>query len=83
MNDEITDQAFMHLNNIKFYDIAEGPEAQAQLQACIDTLHKIINNIITSPSDPKFRKLPANKQAIKTKILAYPNAVEFLKIAGF
>lgn len=73
----------IYLNNIKFYDIAESPEAQTLLRVCIDTLFKVINNVIQFPSEPKYRKLPKKKEGIRTKILAYPNAVEFLKIAGF
>ena len=48
---------------------------------CINTLFKIITNILKSPGEEKFRKL--KKEKIQTKILAYPNAIQFLKIAGF
>jgi hypothetical protein len=43
----------------------------------------VISNILTSPFEPKFRKLPRNAASVKEKILANPGAVNFLKIAGF
>ena len=33
--------------------------------------------------EPKFRKIPKKSQSAQGKILPYPNAVAFLKLAGF
>ena len=33
--------------------------------------------------EPKYRKLPKNKPLAQEKILPFPNAVAFLKLAGF
>ena len=49
----------------------------------VTTLFKIISNILMQPFEPKFRKLPKGSQSVKDKILANPNAMNFLKLAGF
>ena len=36
-----------------------------------------------SPFEPKYRKLPKHSNTVKNKILCNPNAVNFLKLAGF
>jgi len=54
-----------------------------KIKASVNTLFKIINNIINSPLDPKFRKLPKENEAVRNKVLNHNGAVEFLKIAGF
>ena len=33
--------------------------------------------------EPKYRKLPKKSTSVQSKILPYPNAVAFLKLAGF
>ena len=33
--------------------------------------------------EPKFRKLPKKSEAVKSKILALPHSVAFLKVADF
>ena len=47
------------------------------------TLFKVVSNILTSPFEPKYRKLPRNSNSVQEKILAFPNACNFLKVAGF
>lgn len=46
-------------------------------------MFKVISNILSSPFEPKFRKLPRKADSVKEKILANPSAINFLKIAGF
>ena len=46
-------------------------------------MFKVINNIIKSPMEPSYRKIAKSKSVVQQKILAYPNAVAFMQIAGF
>ena len=73
------------LDNLQESDIrCEDPiEKKAKVKAVITTLFKVISNILTSPFEPKFRRLPKNAGSVREKILANPNAINFLKIAGF
>ena len=81
----VTEKAMICLDNLQDSDIqAPTPEEKkAKVKGVIQTLFKVISNIITSPFEPKFRKLPKNAGTVREKILANPNAVNFLKIAGF
>ena len=81
--ESVSDQGLTYLTNIKICDIGDDPDAQAKLQACVNTLYKIISNIIAEPNEIKFRKLSRSNENLRTKVLAYPNAIEFLKLAGF
>mmetsp|Transcript_21952 Transcript_21952/g.29340 ORF Transcript_21952/g.29340 Transcript_21952/m.29340 type:complete len:145 (-) Transcript_21952:739-1173(-) len=63
--------------------ISDPVEKKAKVKAVTTTLFKVISNVLTSPFEPKFRKLPRNSNTVKDKILAYPNACNFLKVAGF
>jgi len=63
--------------------ITDPIEKKARVKAVVSTLFKVVSNILTSPFEPKFRKIPRNANTVKDKILAYPNAVNFLKLAGF
>lgn len=49
----------------------------------VNTLHKVIENLILKPMDVKVRSLPKTNKGVQNKILAHPGAVEFLKCAGF
>ena len=49
----------------------------------VNTLHKVIENLILKPMDNKVRSLPKTNKGVQNKILAHPGAVEFLKNAGF
>lgn len=44
------------------------------MRATVETLHKIITNILTSPMEPKFRKLPKTSKSLQDKILKYNSA---------
>lgn len=74
-----------YLDNIESSDvlITDPAEKKAKLKAVTTTLFKVVSNILTSPFEPKFRKLPRNSNTVREKILAYPNAVNFLKLTGF
>jgi len=40
-------------------------------------------NIITSPLDQKFRRVPKSSKSLQEKVLPYKNAMKFLFVAGF
>ena len=81
----VSEKAMICLDNLQESDIrSEDPiEKKAKVKAVITTLFKVISNILTSPFEPKFRRLPKNAGSVREKILANPNAINFLKIAGF
>ena len=83
IRESMTDQALVCLNNIKFLDIHQGPEAQQKLQACIDTLYKVVTNVIHAPDDPRYKRLSAKSEVLSRHVFPYPNALGFLTIAGF
>ena len=86
---EITtyEKGMIALDNLKTLNIdpefTDPTEARARLRAVITTLVKVIGNILSSPMEPKFRKLPKQAGSVKQKILGYPHAVAFLKVADF
>lgn len=73
------------LDNLAENDIVEAdPIAKkAKVKGVVQVLFRVISNILTSPMEPKFRKLPKESKMVKEKIMANPNAVKFLKMAGF
>jgi len=81
----VSEKAMICLDNLSENDItgADVTEKKAKVKAVVSTLFKVISNIITSPFEPKFRRLPKNAGSVREKILANPSAVNFLKIAGF
>ncbi len=74
-----------YLNNMEQSDILiqDPNEKKARVKAVISTLIEVVSDILTSPFEPEFRKLPKNAKNVKDKIMAHPNAVNFLKLAGF
>ena len=54
-----------------------------QLRGTVETLHKIVTNILSQSLEPKFRKLPKKSQSLQEKVLKFGPAVEFLKVSGF
>ena len=63
--------------------IPDPVEKKTKIRAVTTTLFKVVSNILQSPFEPKFRKLPRNSSTVQEKIMAHPNAVNFLKLAGF
>lgn len=49
----------------------------------VNTLHKVIENLILKPMDVKVRSLPKTNKGVQNKILAHKGAVQFLECAGF
>ena len=81
----VSEKATICLNTLQESDIQveDHAEKKAKIKGVVTTLFKIISNILTSPFEPKFRRLPKNAGSVREKILANPSAVNFLKIAGF
>ncbi|MEW5298946.1 MAG: hypothetical protein WDW38_004866 [Sanguina aurantia] len=59
--------------------VLTSPHAAASLQ----TLARIINNVLASPHEPKFRTMRLGNAKIQETVVAVPGAVEFLQAAGF
>ena len=81
----VSEKAMICLDILQESDIKETDpvEKKAKVKLVVSTLFKVISNILTSPFEPKFRKLPRHSNSVKEKILANPSAINFLKIAGF
>ena len=54
-----------------------------QHRETVQTLFKIIANLITKGLDPSVRRFNKSNKAIQAKILAFPSAVSFLSMVGF
>lgn len=52
-------------------------------EASLKTIKVVLNNVLEHPTDPKFRRLKGDNKRVKTEILAHPEAVELLRLAGF
>lgn len=55
----------------------------ARAQTAIATLLKILRNILSDPTDPKYRTLKADNKAVKEKVIACRGGGDFLIAAGF
>jgi len=77
------DKALVCLNNIMTNDIPKGPDAPAQLRGLIELLFKVLNKILQAPMEPSYRKLAKSKSLVQNKIMPFPNALAFLRVAGF
>lgn len=47
------------------------------------TLQKIVGNIVAMPENPKYRSIKLDNPAIQDRLARFPEALEFLQIAGF
>ena len=56
---------------------------RAHVRAALETIQKIVGNILSSPAEAKFRTLKVDNKAIKEKVLSCPGAREMLLSAGF
>lgn len=81
----VSEKAMICLTELNESDIrvADPAEKKVKVKGVVSTLFKVISNILTSPFEPKFRKLPKGAASVREKILAHPNATNFLKLAGF
>ena len=49
----------------------------------LETLRKILGNVVAEPSEPKYRTLKAENKAVKDKVLACRGGRQMLEAAGF
>jgi len=47
------------------------------------TLHKLCNNVLQHPSEPKFRSISLDNAAIRERVAAVVGGIAFLKAAGW
>jgi hypothetical protein len=59
---------------------AEHPNVRSQ---CLNTLKKIISNIVQHPDQEKFRKIPARSKTLQNDILKAKGGQAFLLELGF
>ena len=52
-------------------------------KSVVQTLFKILDNIVFKFDDPKVRTLQKKNNTVQNKILAYPEACQFMQVAGF
>jgi len=52
-------------------------------QTGLETLEKIMLNVIANPDEEKYRRLKINNPTIQTKVLAHPHSEEILILFGF
>ena len=81
----MSEKAIICLNGLQDDDVRidDPAEKKAKIKGIVSTLFKIISNILTSPFEPKFRKLPRNSKTVSEKITPFPGATNYLKLAGF
>jgi len=56
-----------------------GPKADEALSLAM----KILQNILDNPAEPKFRRLNPNSAKLRSALLAFDGALDFLTAAGF
>lgn len=63
----VSEKAMICLDTLQTSDIRESDpvEQKAKVKAVVSTLFKIISNILTSPFEPKFRKLPRGANSVQ------------------
>lgn len=54
-----------------------------KIKTSVNTLFKVVNNILGAPLEPKYRKLPKENEKVRAQVLSHSGAVGFLMIAGF
>mmetsp|Transcript_19044 Transcript_19044/g.13821 ORF Transcript_19044/g.13821 Transcript_19044/m.13821 type:complete len:120 (+) Transcript_19044:378-737(+) len=54
-----------------------------QHKETVDTLFRMVNNLLSNPLDEKVRRFKKSNKLIQARILSFPHAVQLLEIAGF
>lgn len=49
----------------------------------METLNKYLRNILSNPSEEKFRKIRLSNKVFQEKVYGMEGAIEFLESAGF
>lgn len=61
--------------------LLRGDRGRARL--ALETMQKIVANVLSEPKEPKFRTLKVDNKAIKERVLSCPGARDMLLSAGF
>jgi len=61
---------------------ALGGTVDAQ-EACVQTLRRLLENVVADPGNPKFRTIKRDNKAIRAKILDVPGGEDLLVGLGF
>jgi len=57
--------------------------APPKQMACVETLSKMVHNVIDNPGEEKYRRVRCTNEAFKTRVLAVKGGEEFLRAAGW
>jgi hypothetical protein len=49
----------------------------------LETVQKVLQNVAAQPTEPKYRCLRSSNHRLQREVLAHPEAVEILRLAGF
>lgn len=60
-----------------------SPGAEQAVEVCCQTLVKVLGNVLSSPGEPKFRRLSRGNKALAAKVFAVPGAEELLVASGW
>jgi hypothetical protein len=71
------------LETIKVAIIFGDENTQSAAKNTLSTLSKIVSNVVSNPSELKFRKLRTNTNAFKKTLASSPAALEMLIALGF
>eukprot|EP00931_Biecheleriopsis_adriatica_P042646 TRINITY_DN2431_c0_g1_i1.p1 TRINITY_DN2431_c0_g1~~TRINITY_DN2431_c0_g1_i1.p1 ORF type:complete len:327 (+),score=84.23 TRINITY_DN2431_c0_g1_i1:56-982(+) len=52
-------------------------------RSTLQTVGKLLRNIAAQPAEQKFRRLQSSNQRLQREVLAHPEAMELLRLAGF
>eukprot|EP00747_Dinoflagellata_sp_TGD_P171054 gnl/TRDRNA2_/TRDRNA2_204148_c0_seq1.p1 gnl/TRDRNA2_/TRDRNA2_204148_c0~~gnl/TRDRNA2_/TRDRNA2_204148_c0_seq1.p1 ORF type:complete len:428 (-),score=71.60 gnl/TRDRNA2_/TRDRNA2_204148_c0_seq1:49-1203(-) len=52
-------------------------------EAALNTIRTIVSNILNNPGEPKFRRLKGSNPRVQKDLLAHPEALTMLRMAGF
>ena len=52
-------------------------------QVTIRTLHAALANVLSKPTEPKYRRLKSDNKRVQAEVLRHEEAVEILRLCGF
>lgn len=58
-------------------------KSQENIQICVDTLTKCLNNVLEHPDEEKYRKIRVKSNAFQAKVIPIEGSLEFLQAVGF
>lgn len=54
-----------------------------QINVCVETLCKYLQNVISNPNEEKYRKIRISNKAFQERVANIEGSFEFLEAAGF